>query len=73
MEQFVKHHELRHPIAFVTGRDLQEHYAVSGIPHVVVIDRQGKVRLFRIGSGDANAADLKTAIEESLNETPPTE
>jgi thiol-disulfide isomerase/thioredoxin len=73
MEQFVKHHELRHPIAFVTGRELQEHYVVSGIPHVVVIDRQGKVRLFRIGSGDANAADLKKAIEESLAETPPTE
>jgi thiol-disulfide isomerase/thioredoxin len=73
MEQFVKHHELRHPIAFVTDRTLQEHYIVSGIPHVVVIDRQGKVRLFRIGSGEANAADLKKAIEESLNETSPGE
>jgi thiol-disulfide isomerase/thioredoxin len=73
MEQFVKHHELRHPIAFVTDRQLQEHYLVSGIPHAVVIDRQGKVRLFRIGSGEANAADLKKAIEDSLNETPPTE
>jgi thiol-disulfide isomerase/thioredoxin len=73
MEHFVKHHELRHTIAFVTGRELQEHYFVSGIPHVVVIDRQGKVRLFRIGSGEANAADLKKAIEESLAESPPAE
>jgi thiol-disulfide isomerase/thioredoxin len=70
MEQFVKHHELRHAIAYVTDRELQEHYFVSGIPHAVVIDRQGKVRLFRIGSGEANAADLKKAIEESLAETP---
>jgi thiol-disulfide isomerase/thioredoxin/tetratricopeptide (TPR) repeat protein len=70
MEHFVKHHELRHPIAYVTDRDLQQHYFVSGIPHAVVIDRQGKVRLFRIGSGEANAADLKKAIEESLAETP---
>jgi thiol-disulfide isomerase/thioredoxin len=73
MEQFVKHHELRHPIAFVTDRQLQEHYVVSGIPHAVVIDRQGNVRLFRVGSGEANAADLKKAIEESLNETAPME
>ena len=70
MEHFVKHHELQHPIAFVADRQLQEHYMVSGIPHAVVIDRQGKVRLFRIGSGAANAADLQQAIEESLSETP---
>lgn len=73
MELFVKHHELRHPIAYVSDRQLQEHYLVSGIPHVVLIDRQGKVRLFRIGSGEANAADLKKAIEESLAESPPVE
>jgi thiol-disulfide isomerase/thioredoxin len=73
MEHFVKHHELRHTIAFVNDRQLQDHYFVSGIPHAVVIDRQGKVRLFRIGSGEANAADLKRAIEDSLNESPPAE
>ena len=73
MELFVKHHELRHPIAYVSDRQLQEHYLVSGIPHVVLIDRQGKVRLFRIGSGEANAADLKKAIQESLAESPPVE
>jgi thiol-disulfide isomerase/thioredoxin len=73
MEHFVKHHELRHPIAYVSDRELQEHYVVSGIPHAVVIDRHGKIRLFRIGSGEANAADLKKAIEESLAESPPVE
>ncbi|HEY3395957.1 MAG TPA: TlpA disulfide reductase family protein [Lacipirellulaceae bacterium] len=73
MELFVKHHELRHPIAYVSDRQLQEHYFVSGIPHAVVIDRHGKVRLFRIGSGEANAADLKKAIQESLAESPPVE
>ena len=60
---------LRHPIAYVTSRELHDFYAVSGIPHAVVIDRQGKVRLFRIGSGDKNAADLKQAIEECLAES----
>jgi thiol-disulfide isomerase/thioredoxin len=73
MEQFVKHHELRHTIAYVTGRELQDFYVVSGIPHAVVIDRQGKVRLFRIGSGEQNAADLKRAIEDCLAESAPSQ
>jgi thiol-disulfide isomerase/thioredoxin len=71
MEQFIKHHELRHPVAYVTDRQLQEFYVVNGIPHVVVIDRQGKVRLFRIGSGEANAVAVEEAIKECLAESPP--
>lgn len=68
MEQFAAHHELTHPIAFTTDNDLQKHYIVSGIPHVVLIDRNGKVRMYRIGSGDRNAADLEQAIKECLAE-----
>lgn len=68
MEKFVAHHELRHPIAYVTDSALKEHYVVSGIPHVVVIDRQGKIRLFKIGSGDANAHAVEEAIKECLAE-----
>ena len=71
MVHFIKHHELRHPVAYVTDRQLQEFYVVNGIPHAVLIDRQGKVRLFRIGSGDANAADIEKAIKECLEESPP--
>ena len=57
------------PGRYVTGRELQDFYVVSGIPHAVLIDRQGKVRLVRIGSGDQNAADLRRAIEECLAES----
>jgi thiol-disulfide isomerase/thioredoxin len=71
MEKFVAHHELRHPVAYVADRTLQEFYVVSGIPHAVLIDRQGKVRLFRVGSGEANAADLEKAIKECLDEPAP--
>lgn len=70
-EQFLKHHELKHPIAYVTDSDLQKHYYVSGIPHVVLIDRQGKVRLFRVGSSDKNVADIEEAIKECLAEPVP--
>ncbi len=70
-EQFLKHYELKHPIAYMTHSDLQKHYYVSGIPHVVLIDRQGKVRLFRIGSGEKNVADIEEAIKECLAEPVP--
>jgi thiol-disulfide isomerase/thioredoxin len=68
-EHFLKHHQLQHRIAYVTDSDLQQHYLVSGIPHVVLIDRAGKVRLFRIGSNPQNAVDLEEAIVECLDET----
>jgi thiol-disulfide isomerase/thioredoxin len=71
MEQFAAHHELTHPIAFTPDNDLQKHYVVTGIPHVVLIDRAGKVRLHRIGSGERNAADLEQAIKECLAEPVP--
>jgi thiol-disulfide isomerase/thioredoxin len=69
MERFLEHHDLRHRIAFVADSRLQEHYMVSGIPHAVVIDRRGKVRLFRVGSGEQNAHDLEEAIKACLAET----
>jgi thiol-disulfide isomerase/thioredoxin len=73
MEQFATHHELPYPIAFMPDDELQKHYVVSGIPHVVLIDRSGKVRMYRIGSGDRNAADLEQAIKECLaQESSPT-
>ena len=73
MEKFADHHGLSHPIAFVDNSDLDDHYVVKGIPHVVLIDRAGKVRMHRIGSGERNAADLEQAIEECLAEPAPAE
>ena len=48
------------------GATLSERYGVSGIPQMVLIDREGKVRMIRVGSGEANAHDLETLIEELL-------
>jgi thiol-disulfide isomerase/thioredoxin len=73
MEKFADHHELPYPIAYLTDRALKEHYLVSGIPHALLIDRSGKVRLFRIGSGEQNARDLEEAIKEALAEGPAAE
>lgn len=67
LEKFRQSHALRHGF-FVSpeGSRYPAAYGVSGIPHAVLIDKQGRIRMVRIGSGDANARDLEAKIEELL-------
>lgn len=67
LEKFAAHHELKHRFA-VQAKDstLSEYYKVSGIPHVVVIDQEGKIRMIRVGSGEANAKAIGGLLEELL-------
>jgi thiol-disulfide isomerase/thioredoxin len=66
LKKFAAHHQLSHRFGVQTDRSTAEYYAVTGIPHVVVIDQQGKVRLVRVGSGDANAKDIGELLEKLL-------
>ncbi len=66
LKQFAAHHQLKHRFGVQTDRSTAEYYAVSGIPHVVVIDQAGKIRLIRVGSGDANAKDIGELLEQLL-------
>jgi thiol-disulfide isomerase/thioredoxin len=68
MAKYCEGKGLLHRIAFQKDRTLSEYYAVTGIPHVVVIDREGKVRLIRVGSGEKNAQDIEAMIEELIGE-----
>ncbi|MBT7872836.1 MAG: hypothetical protein HN758_00260 [Verrucomicrobia bacterium] len=45
---------------------MSEYYGVTGIPHVVVLDRKGKVQLMRVGSGGQNSKDVEDKIKELL-------
>ena len=69
LEKFIKHHELRHP-TIVTPKEstMQKEYGVTGIPHVVLLDRAGNVQMVRVGSGDKNARELKAKIAELIEE-----
>jgi len=66
LAKFADHNNLHHRIAIQKDRTLSEYYAVGGIPHVVLIDREGKVCLFRIGSGEKNAQDIAEMIEKLI-------
>lgn len=66
LKKFAAHHELKHRFAVQTDRSAAEYYEVSGIPHVVVIDQAGKVRMIRVGSGEANAKDIGDLLAKLL-------
>ncbi|MBW3598945.1 MAG: redoxin family protein [Planctomycetes bacterium] len=71
LRQFAEHHELEHRFAIRQDDSLTDYYQVSGIPHVVLLDREGKVRLYRIGSGEQNAKDIEAEIKKLLAEGRP--
>lgn len=66
LEKFAKQHNLHHRFGVTKDRSLSSYYGVSGIPHVVVIDQAGKVRMVRVGSGDKNAKDIGDLLEQLL-------
>jgi thiol-disulfide isomerase/thioredoxin len=70
LRKFAEHHSLHHRFAVQKeSSDLAEYYAVSGIPHVVLIDQEGKVRLVRVGAGPENAKAIGDMIEKLLATT----
>ncbi len=65
--EFLKHHGLKHAIAVMPDGALSAKYAVTGIPQAVLIDKQGTIRLIRVGSGEANAQQLEQMIRQALD------
>ena len=47
---------------------LHENYAVSVLPHCVLIDRKGNIQLIKAGFNQAIAAEIEIAIKEMLEE-----
>ena len=66
LAHFAKHHQLKHVFGIQKDRAISDYYGVTGIPQVVVIDRKGKVRLIRVGSGEQNAHDVEAMLEKLI-------
>jgi thiol-disulfide isomerase/thioredoxin len=65
LASFLKHHQLEHPV-FVNPEHSQmgSEFGVSGIPHVVLVDREGVVQLVKTGAGEATAQEIHAKIKE---------
>jgi thiol-disulfide isomerase/thioredoxin len=69
--KFADFHGLKHRFALQgEGNSVAKQLAVQGIPQAVLIDRQGNIRLIRVGSGSKNAKALHDMIEKLLVEKP---
>jgi thiol-disulfide isomerase/thioredoxin len=69
LEKFIAKHQLTHRMMLTPEKsEMQSQYAVSGIPHAVVIDKQGIVRLVKVGSGSQNAEEIENTIQKLLAE-----
>jgi thiol-disulfide isomerase/thioredoxin len=70
LASFLEHHNLVHPV-LVTPEDskMGSNYGVRGIPHVVLIDRDGVVQLVKTGAGEATAKEIHAKIKELVAAT----
>ncbi len=66
--KFAEQHKLAHPFAVNEDGSLSKFYGVAGIPHVVLIDRAGKIRLIKVGAGESNAKEISAMIEKLIAE-----
>jgi thiol-disulfide isomerase/thioredoxin len=69
LEKFRESYELKHGFVVTSNEDaFGDHFAVTGIPQAVLIDKKGIVRMVRVGSGEKNAEDLHGMIKQLLAE-----
>jgi thiol-disulfide isomerase/thioredoxin len=47
---FIHNHEMTWPVVMIDKEEPMEKYALTGWPHAVILDRQGRVRAFKSGA-----------------------
>jgi peroxiredoxin len=65
MKDFMTEKKMNWPVAFV-GKDVFEAYGCSAIPHVVLIDRSGKIRKIKVGYSSKEVEAFRAEIEKLL-------
>jgi thiol-disulfide isomerase/thioredoxin len=65
MKDFMAEKKMNWPVAFV-GKEGFEAYGCSAIPHVVVIDKSGKIRKIKVGYSPKEIETFRAEIEKLL-------
>ena len=71
LRDFVGYHKLSHTILTVSRENwskASKDFRVQGIPHAMLVDRKGVVRMIKVGSGPQNAEDLHAEIKKLIAE-----
>lgn len=67
-EDFIKRYEMTWPVVFSDRGAFDPEYGISGIPTMVFMDKQGKVREVKVGFEPEEAESLRRFIEKLLSE-----
>ena len=67
LKEFAKANQLKHRIAIQADDSIAQHYGVNGIPHVVLIDAEQKVRLVRVGTGGTISDEIEDMVKRLLS------
>ncbi len=69
LKSFLAHHKLKHPSIITPSESkMQENYGVTGIPHVALIDREGKIQMVKVGAGGDTAKEIHAKISELIKQ-----
>lgn len=69
LQKFAAQQKIGYRLAATTpGSTYDEKFHVQGLPQTVLIDRQGKIRLIRVGTGPTVFREIKETIETLLAE-----
>jgi len=68
LAEFAERHQLRYRFAIQKGDTLADYYVLHRIPHVVLIDRQGKIRLIRTGGDPRNVIEIQQMLEQLITD-----
>ena len=67
LASFLEHHQLKYPVMVAPkNSEMSSNYGVKGIPHAVLIDRDGTVQLVKTGAGPDTAKQIHDKIKELL-------
>jgi thiol-disulfide isomerase/thioredoxin len=65
MAGFIQQHELPWPVVYVE-RDFYAAHGVSGIPHVTVLDREGRIHKIKVGYTPEGFVQFRREVEKLL-------
>ncbi|MEZ6135600.1 MAG: TlpA disulfide reductase family protein [Pirellulaceae bacterium] len=69
LEKFREAYGLHHGFAVLPKTsEYSQAFHVTGIPTAVLLDKEGKIRMIKVGSGEANAQALQAEIEALLGQ-----
>jgi len=72
LDRLAKHFKLKHPTAIVPqDSPLMPYYAQSGLPHMVLIGRDGKIKRIEMGISGPLVQEIDQQIQDLLDETAP--